>query len=54
MHRLRDIGISFAFEFKDNPPRHEKDIHLPSTKLENSFHVNEKTFEISINQSSFH
>jgi hypothetical protein len=40
--------------FKGNPSRHEKYLHLPSTKLEDSFHVNIKTFEISMTQSHFH
>jgi hypothetical protein len=34
--------------FEGNPPRLEKGLYLPSTKLEDSFHVNKKTFEISI------
>jgi hypothetical protein len=51
MHELRDIGISFALKFEDNPPRQEKDLYLPSIKLEDSFHVNKKTFEISMKQS---
>jgi hypothetical protein len=54
MHGLRDIGISFALVFEDNPPRYEKDLYLPSTKLEDSFHINMKTFEISMTQSHFH
>jgi hypothetical protein len=37
--------------FEDNPPRHEKNIYLLSTKLEGSFHVNKKTFEIFKKQS---
>jgi hypothetical protein len=39
--------------FEDNPSRYEKGIYLPSTKLENSFHINKKTFEISMTQSHF-
>jgi hypothetical protein len=46
MHGLQDIGISFALIFEDNPPRYEKGIYLLSIKLEDSFHVNMKTFEI--------
>jgi hypothetical protein len=53
MHELRDIGISFALVFEDNPPRYEKYLYLPSTKLEDSFHVNMKTFEIFMTQSHF-
>jgi hypothetical protein len=51
MHDLRDIGIYFALVFKVNPSRHEKGLHVPSTKLEYSFHINKKTFEISMKQS---
>jgi hypothetical protein len=40
--------------FEDNPPNYEKGIYLPSTKLEDSFHVNMKTLEIFITQSHFH
>jgi hypothetical protein len=40
--------------FEGNPPRHEKDLYLSSTKLKNSFHVNMKTFEISMTQSHFY
>jgi hypothetical protein len=40
--------------FEDNPPRYEKGLYLPSTKLEDSFHVNMKTFEIFIIQSHFY
>jgi hypothetical protein len=54
MHELRDIDIFFTLVFEGNPPRHEKDIYLPSTKLEDSFHVNMKTFEIFMTQSHFH
>jgi hypothetical protein len=54
MHGLRDIGITLALEFEDNPPRHEKSPHLPFTKLEDSFHVNKKTFEISIEMGYLH
>jgi hypothetical protein len=54
MHELRDISISFALVFKDNPPRYEKDLYLPSIKLDDSFHVNMKTFDISMTQSHFH
>jgi hypothetical protein len=50
MHGLRDIDISLMLVFEDNPTRHEKNLHLPSTKLEDSFHVNKKTFEISMKQ----
>jgi hypothetical protein len=46
-----EVDISLALEFEDNPSRHEKSPHLPSTKLEDSFHVNKKTFEISMKQS---
>jgi hypothetical protein len=41
----------FALVFEGNPIRHEKDLHLSSTKLKGSFHVNKKTFEISMKQS---
>jgi hypothetical protein len=54
MYELQDIDISFTLEFEDNPPSHEKGLHLPSTKLEDLFHINKKTFEISMKQSSFH
>jgi hypothetical protein len=54
MHGLRDIDISFTLVFEDNSPRYEKWLYLPSTKLEDSFHVNIKTFEISMTQSHFH
>jgi hypothetical protein len=54
MHGLRDIGISFTIVFEDNPLRYEKFLYLSSTKLENSFHVNMKTFEIFMTQSHFH
>jgi hypothetical protein len=54
MHELRDIGISFALVFQDNPSRYEKGLYLPSTKLEDLFHVNMKIFEISMTQSHFH
>jgi hypothetical protein len=47
----RDIGSSPALEFEDNPLRYEKNLHLPSTKLEDSFHVNKKIFEVSMKQS---
>jgi hypothetical protein len=40
--------------FEDNPPKYEKCIYLSSTKLEDSFHVNMKTFEIFMTQSHFH
>jgi hypothetical protein len=40
--------------FEDNPPRYEKGLYLPSTKLEDSFHVNMKIFEISMTQSHFY
>jgi hypothetical protein len=43
--------MHFLLVFDDTPPRHEKDLHLPSTKLDDSFHVNKKTFEISMKQS---
>jgi hypothetical protein len=46
MHGLRDIGISSPLEFEGNPPRYERVLHLPSTKLEDSFHVNKRAFEI--------
>jgi hypothetical protein len=48
MHGLQDIGISFALVFEDNALRYEKDLYLPSIKLEDSFYVNMKTFKISI------
>jgi hypothetical protein len=54
MHMLRDIDISFTLVSEGNPPRHDKDIYLQSTKLEDSFHVKMKTFEISMTQSHFH
>jgi hypothetical protein len=54
MQGFQDIGISFALMFEDNPLRYEKGIYLPSIKLDDSFHVNMKTFEISIIQSHFH
>jgi hypothetical protein len=54
MHGLQDIGISFALIFEDNPPRYEKGIYLLFIKLEDSFHVNMKTFEIFMKQSQFH
>jgi hypothetical protein len=54
MHEVRDIGISFALMFEDNPLRCKKDIYLSSTKLEDSFHVNMKAFEIFMTQSHFH
>jgi hypothetical protein len=41
-----------TLEFDGNPPRHEKILHLPSTKHEDPFHVNKKTFEIFMKQSS--
>jgi hypothetical protein len=44
----------FALVFKDNPLRYEKDLYLPSTKFEDSFHVNMKIFEIYMTQSHFH
>jgi hypothetical protein len=40
--------------FEDNPPRYEKGLYLSFTKLEDSFHVNMKIFEISMIQSHFH
>jgi hypothetical protein len=40
--------------FEDNPPRYEKGIYLSSTKLEDLFHVNMKTFDIFMKQSQFH
>jgi hypothetical protein len=52
MNGLRDIGISLTLVFDDNRPRHEKNLYLPSTKLEDSFHVNKKIFEISMKQVS--
>jgi hypothetical protein len=51
MYGLRDIGNSFVLMFEGNPPRHEKSLHLLSTKLEDSFHINKKIFEISMKQS---
>jgi hypothetical protein len=54
MHGLRDIDISFALVFEKNPIKYEKGIYLSSTKLDDSFHVNMKIFEISITQSHFH
>jgi hypothetical protein len=40
--------------FEGNPLRHGKGLYLPSTKLDNSFHVNMKTFEIFMTQRHFH
>jgi hypothetical protein len=54
MHGLRDIDISFALVFEGNTPRHEKGLYQPSIKLEDSFYVNMKTFDISMTQSHFH
>jgi hypothetical protein len=54
MYELRDIDISFTLEFEDNPPRYERGLHLPFIKLEDLFHVNKRTFEISKTQSQFH
>jgi hypothetical protein len=54
MHGLQDIDISFMLVFEDNPPRYEKCLHLPSTKLDDPFHINKKTFEIFMKQSQFH
>jgi hypothetical protein len=54
MHGLRDIDISFTLVFECNLPSHEKGLYLPSTKLEDSFYVNMKTFDISMTQSQFH
>jgi hypothetical protein len=54
MHGLQYIGISFTLVFEDNPPRYEKGLYLPFIKLEDLFHVNMKTFEISMTQSHFH
>jgi hypothetical protein len=51
MHGLRGIDISFTIVFEDNPPRYEKELYLPFIKLEDPFHVNMKTFEISMTQS---
>jgi hypothetical protein len=51
---LRDIDISFTLVFEDNPPKYEKCQYLPFTKIEDSFHVNMKTFEISMTQSHLH
>jgi hypothetical protein len=51
---LRDIDISFTLVFEDNPPRYEKGVYLPSIKLEDSFHVNMKAFDIFMTQSHFH
>jgi hypothetical protein len=51
MHELRDIGISLALEFEDHPLRYEKSPHLSSTKFDDLFHVNKKTFEIFMKQS---
>jgi hypothetical protein len=48
---LQDIDISLALVFEDNFLKHEKIIHLPSTKLEDSFNVNKKTFETFLKQS---
>jgi hypothetical protein len=39
--------------FEDNSLRYEKDIYLSSTKLDDSFYVNMKTFRISM-ISHFH
>ena len=54
MHGLQDIDISFAHVFEDNPLRYKKVIYLPSNKLDDSFHINMKTFEIFMTQSHFH
>jgi hypothetical protein len=54
MHDLQDIGIFFTLVFEDNTPKYEKCLYLPSTKLEDSFHINMKTFEISMTQNHFH
>jgi hypothetical protein len=54
MHGLQDIDISFALMFEDNPSRYKKGLYLQSIKLGDSFHVNMKTFEISMTQSHFH
>jgi hypothetical protein len=51
MHGLRDISISFMLMFEYNRPRHEKDLHLSSIILEDSFHINKMKFEISMKQS---
>jgi hypothetical protein len=51
MHQIRDIVNSFTLVFEGNPPRLEKGLHLPSTKIEDSFYVNKKIFEISMKQS---
>jgi hypothetical protein len=37
--------------FEGNPLRLEKGLHQPSTKFEDSFHINMKTFEIFMKQS---
>jgi hypothetical protein len=37
---LQDIDISFTLIFDGNPPKQKKGLHLPSTKFEDSFHVN--------------
>jgi hypothetical protein len=44
----------FTLMFEDNHPRYEKGIYLSSTKPEDPFNVNMKTFEISMTQSHFH
>jgi hypothetical protein len=49
-----EIYTFFALVFEDNPPRYEKGIYLPSTKLENSFHINMNTFKISMTQNHFY
>jgi hypothetical protein len=54
MYELQDIAISFSLVPEDNPPSYEKDLYLPFTKLEDSFHVNMKIFEIFMTQSHFH
>jgi hypothetical protein len=54
MHELQGIDICFTLVFEDNPLRYEKDLYLSSTKLEDSFHTNMKTFEISMKQRQFH
>jgi hypothetical protein len=48
MHGLRDICISVALVFENNPPRYKKDLYLSSIKLEDPFHINMKIFKISM------
>jgi hypothetical protein len=49
-----EILAFFALVFEENPIKYKKGIYLPFTKLDDSFHINMKTFEISMTQSHFH